>query len=341
MKNINLSKNVALRHIAIWFFLILYVTFFNFVVGPPIAKFFYVPIFICNFIVAYYLLLYIVFPIFFEKRKILFILNYFVVIVLFISVDYVHLKKILPFFGGHTPRGDLPLYNFIIRSLLLFSYVAFTSAGWYLNLRSLQKIKESSEKEKTIISRELNFLKNQFNSHLTFNFLNFCYGKMLYFSPQAAAAIENFSEMLHYSFNHKLTDYVSLAKEIEYINNFIEIQKCLTTKIFVEFQYEGNVNNCSILPMLLAIFVENSFKHGILNDSENPIKIFLSVKGNDALFNIKNECTNNKKTISTGIGLQNAKKILELFYKNKHFLSIKKTNTTYYCELNLKLNYIS
>lgn len=337
MKTVKFSKNTLLRHALIWLCLILYVTFFNFVVGSPISKFFYVPIFIGNFIIAYYVLLNIVFPNFFEKNKIQFVLFYLFVVCLFVTIDYIHLKKVLPFLGGHTPRGDLPLYNFINRSILLFSYVAFTSAGWYLNFRSIQRDQEKSEREKNIISRELNFLKNQFNSHLTFNFLSFCYGKMLIYSPKEAKSIENFSEMLHYSFNHKLSEYVSLTNEIQYIENFIEVQKCLTSSVCVKFNYTGDVSKCDILPMLLGIFVENSFKHGVVNDSKNPILIALAVENNEILFRIENTRTNSKNKISTGIGLQNAKKILSLFYENRHSLKINEENNTYSCELNLKL----
>lgn len=285
---------------------------------------------------AYYILLHVIFPTFFENKKLLFLIAYVVVMTFFISIDYIHLKKILPFFGGHTPRGDLPLFSFINRSLLLFSYIAFTTAGWYLNSRSILKIKEQSEKEKGIISRELGFLKNQFNSHLTFNFLNFCYGKMLDSSPKAAEAMEDFSEMLRYSMSNKLAEYVPLEREVQYIEHFIRIQKCLTTKIFVEFEYRGNIDNCYILPMLLAIFVENSFKHGISSDADNPITILLLVEEDEIKFKIKNNRTNRKIFISTGIGLQNARKILNLFYDKKHSLKIEQTDNTYSCELNLK-----
>jgi two-component system LytT family sensor kinase len=340
MEIVRLSRNVLLRHAAIWFCLILYITFFNFVVGSPISKFFYVLIFISNFIIAYYTIINFIFPNFFKDRKILFAMSYMITIVLFVLIDYIHLKKILPFFGGHTPRGSLALYDFIKSSVLLFSYVVFTSTGWYLKFRSVQRTKEKLENEKSIIYRELNFLKNQFNSHLTFNFLNFCYAKMLSDAPEAAESVENFSEMLHYSFGHKLTDYVALTKEVEYIENFIEIQKCLTNTIFVEFEYKGAMDKYYILPMLLGIFVENSFKHGVLNDPENPIVILLFAVENEVSFKIKNKRVNNKKIISTGIGLQNAKKILGLFYKNSHSLIIDKSDTTYSCELNLKIGHI-
>lgn len=336
MKIITLSKNTLLRHGIIWFCLVLYVSFFNFVVGPPMSKIVYVTIFLSNFVIAYYCLLNIIFPSFFEENKLLFFLNYFLVIIIFISIDYIHLKKILPFFGGHTPRGDLSLSNFVSRSLLLFSYIAFTTCGWYLNYRSIQKAKEKDENEKIIIQSELGLLKNQFSSHLTFNFLNFCYSKMFEFSPKAATAVENFSDMLHYSFIYKSADPVPLAKEIEYIENFIEVQKCITSAAFVEFQYEGCIDEARIIPMLLAIFVENSFKHGVTNEPLLPIRILLSVNDGDIFFNIKNMKANKRTLISTGFGLQNAKKVLNSFYKDRFKLMIDETDNMYSFEISLK-----
>jgi two-component system LytT family sensor kinase len=340
MKVIKIPRSTLIRHTIIWACLILYITFFNPVVGPSISQPFYITIFISNFIFSYYILLNFIFPSFFDKNKILFFISYLFVIALFVLIDYIHLKKILPHFGAYTPRGNLPLYSFIKSSILLFSYIAFTTTGWYLNSRSIQRVKEKLDNEKNIIARELNFLKNQFNSHLTFNFLSFCYGKMLNYSPKAAESIENFSDMLHYSFGLKLTEYVSLTKEVEYIENFIEVQKCLTNTIFVEFRHEGDIEKYQILPMLLGVFVENSFKHGVINDPLNPIIVFLSVNNNEIFFKIKNNNAINTKTVSTGIGIQNAERILNLFYRNNHSLTIDKTDTSYSCELNLKINSI-
>jgi two-component system LytT family sensor kinase len=337
MQITRLSKNVLYKELVCWLGFILFALVYNMVTGPPASKFIYVFISTANFALSYYLLFLVVFPNFFEEKKILFILSYIIVIVIYISIDYFHLKKILPFFGGHYPRGGADLYNFIKGAFILFSFVAITSLGSYLNWRSIERLKERSKKEKSIISRELNFIKNQFNSHLTFNFFNFCYSKTLRLSEKAAESIETFSEMLRYSLNNGLDEHVLLKKEIDYIEHFISVQKCLTAKVFIKLQYEGNISNYYILPRILATFIENAFKHGIFSEEESPIIIFLAIENDTLSFIVKNKKANKKIFVSTGIGLQNVKQVLELFYQSKHDLKIEQTENTYCSKLTLKL----
>jgi two-component system LytT family sensor kinase len=218
---------------------------------------------------------------------------------------------------------------------MLYGYLVFTSIGWYLNYRSIQQAQEKFEREKGIISRELVFLKNQFNSHLTFNFLNYCCGKMYEYSAALAAPIDNFTEMLHYSFNNKVTDPVSLDQEVEYIENFITVQKALSKFVYVKTYYEGEFHNYFVLPLLFAIFVENSFKHGVFNDNQNPIIISLSANNGIVVFKVKNKKSNRKVLLSTGIGITNTKKILEIFYENSHVIDIHETETVYSCEIQI------
>ncbi len=206
--------------------------------------------------------------------------------------------------------------------------------GSYFNWKSIERIKENLEKEKNVISRELSFLKNQFHSHLTFNFLNFCYSKMLRSAPKAAESVEDFSEMLRYSLsNRQPEEYVPLKKEICYIENFIAIQKCISSGVFVKLDVEGETTNYLILPMMLAVFVENSFKHGVFSDPEKPICILLIVKNDSLFFSVKNNKTRKTTIASTGIGLANIKQLLSLFYCNKHSLIIEETDSTYSSEL--------
>lgn len=234
---------------------------------------------------------------------------------------------------GHTDRDTLKLTEFIKSSLLLYSYVVFSTIGTYYNWYSLARFKIVIEKERNILNLELNHLKHQFNSHLTFNFLNFCYSKMLSISPPAALRLENYSEMLHYSLKIKNSQTQQLDDEIEYIKNFISIQECITNHVYYTLDIEGESSDFIIQPMILPYFIENAFKHGDISDKQNPIKIKLRIEEKYLCFFIENKKTQNlKKTASKYIS-NSIQQTLDMFYSNSYTLDIKDLDKTYIISL--------
>jgi two-component system LytT family sensor kinase len=341
MQIIKLSKKTLNKELICWIGVTLFFLFSNSVKGPPASKYAFALIYIFNFAIAYYILFLFVFPNFFETQKVLFILGYAIVISLYLLIDFVHLKKILPFLGGQSARANLELLEFIKHSLIPFTFVACSSLGSYLNWRSIDQFKKAVEKEKHLLSKELIYIKEQFNSHLTFNFFNFCYGKTLRASSKAAEAIEHFNEMLRFSLKTGTNNLVFLKEESEYIENFIAIQRCLTTKIFSDFTcYVESDDNHYIIPGILSTFVENAFKHGVLNDKENPIIVSLDIENDILTFIVRNKKANKKITVSTGIGLSNVNQVLKIYYPNEHNLTIDQDDISYCSKLNLKLTTI-
>ena len=334
---LKLSLKPLYTHLLVWLFLTSYIAFSYTVDGSLISKIVYPLIYVLNFIISYYLLTLFIFPVFYENRKILFCLNYLIVIGTFILIDYLHIKMILPNLGGYRYSVDYSLPEFLKNSLLNFSFITFTSTGAYFNSKSIERAKESAEKEKTILSRELYFLSDQFHSHLTFNFMNFCYSHLVQVSPKAANSFENFSAMLHYSLNKAIGGYVLLGNEIEYIKHFIEVQKCISKSVFVDFNYQGEIYQSYILKGVFSVFIENAFKHGIFSDEKNPIMIYISIENNILHFSSKNKKDVRNISMSSGIGLKNITQVLDLFYHQSHELKIDNSDYIYSVELKLKL----
>lgn len=337
MKIIKLPSHLYYRHIALWICLLIYINFANYESGASLSLYIYTILSIVNFIVAYYVLLLVIFPSFFETNKLVFLAGLITCISAYIFFGYLNFNVILPFFAEHGAETSRSVLEISKGSLLTFSFATFFSFGAYLNWRSIERAKDAAAKEKNVISRELNFLKDQFHSHLTFNFLNFCYGKMLRSAPKEAESIEDFSEMLRYSLSNKPNEKVPLQKEIDYIEHFIAIQKCLSTSVYVEFKTGGETEKTTILPMILTVFVENAFKHGVFENPESPINISLLVNDNELLFNVKNNKSNKISLHTTGLGLTNSKHFLNIFYPEMHILNVKETETDYSVELILKM----
>lgn len=338
MKIIKQSKNSFKKELLCWAGLLTYLILFDFVKGSFAAKAFFIFLYFSNFVLTYYILYLIVFPNFFEHKKIKFVLSYLIVITVFLVIDFTHIKIILPHLGGHVEREKLKFYPFIRRSLLQFCFVGFASAGSYLSWRNINLLRERVEKEKNLMAKELLFLKNQFDSHLTFNFLNFCYSETKIYSVDAAKAIEEFSKMLYSALKNELSSFIPLKNEIEHIQQFISVQKCLTSKVFINVDINGDISRYTILSRILSIFIENAFRHGIFNDKQNPIILKLVVENDNLTFHVKNKKSNNTILQTDGLGLKNLKQVLDLFYQKDYHLEIDQDDSFYSSKLNLKLS---
>ncbi|HSH66966.1 MAG TPA: histidine kinase [Bacteroidia bacterium] len=338
MTKITLSKQEVYRHIGMWVFLLAFIPIGQAITGPLISQAVFSIITIINYGIPYYILLLIVFPFFYDQNKALFCLLYIATITIFFLIDYLNLRIIVPALGGYRFRVDNSMPHFIRGTFLHFLYLAIPASGAYMNKKIQKQTQDRVQKEKDILTKELDFLSNQFHSHLTFNFLNFCYMKLLASSSKAADTLTIFSDMLHYSLTIKQEEHIQLSKEIEYIENFITIQKCLTNNVYVDFKYFGDIEQKTILPGILSVFIENAFKHGILNDPNNPMNISIEVNDGILIFRVKNKKSTKNHFLFTGIGLENIKQVLRIFYKEVHNLTINSDDINYVSELKLKLN---
>jgi two-component system LytT family sensor kinase len=337
MLTIKRSRASIYKEIICWIGLIVYLTCNNYVTGTALAHCAYIVLHTINFMWVYYVLFYIVFGKFYEKDKFIFVLLLILVAISFVTFDYINVKKTLPILGASEFRGQFDIYNYIKHAMIHFTFVVAASLGSYINWRSVEVLKVTYSKERELISKELNFIKNQFNSHFTFNFFNYCYSKTLSTSSKAAQAIENFSEMLLFSLKNESNEYVTLDEEINYIKNFVSIQECITAKVFVNISISGNIENYYILPGIISTLVENSFKHGVFSDEKNPIKIEFVISDNTLNFTIKNKKAYKQIIDTTGIGINEIIELLILFYPDKHTFDIKDYDYEYSTILTLEL----
>lgn len=127
-----------------------------------------------------------------------------------------------------------------------------------------------------------------------------------------------------------------LKDEIEHVNNVIKISQLrYSHQLKVNFEVSGDVNVAMIIPFVLITIVENAFMHGDLKNPNHPIDIKLEVKGGKLYFYCRNKKRVGPKQLSTGIGLDNIKKRLDLAYGNSYQFSVKDEPDFYTAELNI------
>ena len=221
------------------------------------------------------------------------------------------------------------LTSAVLMALLLSTSIKVTQE-WYRN----EKQKQVMEKEK--IATELSFLKSQVNPHFLFNTLNGIYSLANKKSDKTGGAIVKLSELMRHMLYESEKEMVALDKEIDYLQNYIELQKLRLSKDSdVSFSVEGDTIGKTIEPMLIIPFIENAFKHGV--DSEGAdIDVSIRVTNTELNLKVKNRISKSqRKDESSGIGLVNIKKQLENRYPGKHHLGINQKGDTFNVDLRL------
>lgn len=195
--------------------------------------------------------------------------------------------------------------------------------------------------ERRALKLERDFLKAQLNPHFLFNTLNSIYALTLRKDDQAPHVITHLSEMMRYTLYESDSQLVPVEKELNYINNYVKLERTRykqNANIVCEIE-DSQLNGHLIAPLLTFTFIENAFKYGLKDRKNGFIRLFISFEGNTFNFLISNDKTEQlKKTEFGGIGLQNAKKRLQLLYPGKHSLLIKDEGDTFTVELSINLN---
>jgi hypothetical protein len=191
----------------------------------------------------------------------------------------------------------------------------------------------------------LDLLKSQINPHFLFNSLNTLYGTALQENAdRTSEGIQKLGDMMRFMLEENVQDRISLNREIDYIKNYISLQKLRTQEspnITIQTNIDDGVHNLKITPMLLIPFIENAFKHGISLREPSHIKITLHVEDGNIFFDVYNSIHTKQgddpEKNNTGIGLNNVKQRLQMFYPNRHELIIRENSKEFFIHLTIQL----
>jgi sensor histidine kinase YesM len=176
------------------------------------------------------------------------------------------------------------------------------------------------EKEK--LNAELNQLKNQVNPHFLFNTLNNLHVLTHTNPDKAADIILGLSDVLRYQIYDSQHDKVLLAKDIEIIKQYLELEKIRRDDLIINVQIRDNINNILVPPLLFTNFIDNAIKHSVSREASFISIVFLVIN-NELHFEITNSKSINKiVSENKGLGLPNIKKRLELLYGINYILHI-------------------
>jgi two-component system, LytTR family, sensor histidine kinase AlgZ len=264
----------------------------------------------------------------------------FTLLAVLILALYIPIKRYLA--DGYTHQEQFYYsIRFVMGSfvtcVLVSAFVA--SLRFFMEWQELEEQKSLFKNEK--LTAELKFLRNQINPHFLFNTLNNLYSLAYTQSPKTTEVISRLSQMMRYMVYDCNHDTVSLSKEIEYIENYISLEKLrLNETVPIEFKVTGTADGIQIMPLLLIPFLENSFKHGVSNGHASWIKAELTCQSNAIRFHVANSkmhLNGSAASSNSGVGLENVKKRLAINYPGKHKMEVKALEDQFVANLEVQI----
>lgn len=237
-------------------------------------------------------------------------------------------------YSGHYHE----ILQFVILSLV---YGAILTAMKFFQdeMRHQDLEYQLKEAEGEKLSAELKSLKAQIHPHFLFNTLNNIYSLSVSKSEHTSHYILMLSELMSYVLHEAVSKYVPVEKELQFIENFIALEKLrLPDNFDVDYTIINHSEDFKIAPLLMVPLVENAFKHG---SKLNNLRFRMSVKitadehGNAFHFLCENAVDNEDATITQkgGIGIKNLKQRLERIYPEQYELITEQTNGMYRASL--------
>ena len=272
-----------------------------------------------------------------QQKLLLYIAALVITLGLYVALKNVHDVYLNGYVLGDERRASFfynTYYNFSIAIFYLsFSVALHLSKAWYLQRELIRKM------EIERLSSELDYLKAQINPHFVFNSINTVYFQIDKQNVDARDSLSAFSDLLRYQLYECNGNEIAIEKEIVYLQNYIELQRKRKDENYnISFVAGDNLNGFTISPLLLIPFVENAFKHVSHYSCGNQVRI-MARRRND-IFELSVFNTKEQKAVRNGhegIGLKNAKRRLELLYKNRHKLMIDDDGDSYEVNLSLKI----
>ena len=185
---------------------------------------------------------------------------------------------------------------------------------------------------------EMALIKSQLDPHLLFNTINNIDALILKDSVVASEYLNKLSDIMRFILYETKGDKISLAKEIEYIDKYIDLQKIRTAnENYVHFEVIGKPGNKMIAPMVFIPFIENAFKHTHNKKLENAITVHIYIKDDTVQLVCENKFDPNAKVLHTtgGLGNELIRKRLNLIYPGQHQLEVLKTDERYSVNLTI------
>ena len=237
-----------------------------------------------------------------------------------------------------------PHFNFqklLFFNIFIFLFILACSSAYRTIRDKIISDNLAKEKENEFLKTELSLLRSQVSPHFMFNVLNNMVALARKQSDQLEPSLIKLSSLMRYMLYDVGEEKVSLEKETEYLQSYIDLQQQrFGKKVAINVHMTPGDRPYEIEPMLLIPFVENAFKHGTGMIENSRIDIHLKGEKDTLFFTVSNKYDPQSievKDKASGIGLVNVQRRLELLYHDHHDLQITRDKNVFVVSLKINL----
>ena len=212
--------------------------------------------------------------------------------------------------------------------------------GVKLYFKSQEDTKLLTQIDKHNLERQLEYLKYQVNPHFFMNTLNNIHALVDIDPERAKTTIVELSKMMRYILYEGSNRLIPLPREVQFLSNYVQLMRLrYSEKVSIRMSAPSNLPDVMVPPLLLIMFVENAFKHGISYRTESFVYITVDVKD----YRLKFVCRNSKQQLTVkekkggGMGLVNVRRRLDLLFQDTYTLKIEDRENEYDVSLDLPL----
>lgn len=350
------------KQIIFWAIYIAYLWLFAIIQDPnaDFIVFFHKNVLVFAF---FYIAIYISFPILFIRTKAaLFILVFLTSLLMYYLFRYLLTNGILHLWGIYGYEDEINLVFFSNQAFLFLTYSTYALLIWYarksylverqLRITETDRLNRDKEilqlkndnlsLENEKIKLKNNYLTSQINPHFLYNTLHFLYNKTETHNKQAAQCIYLLTEIMSYALENESQDsMINLEEEVTHLQNYIELHQLrFNNTLYIKVEKQGDFSGIRIPHYSLITFIENAFKHGIVNDAAYPLHISLKVNDSRLIFKVKNKKDNALKISkpSSGLGLKNIRERMRMVYGDKQNIEITETENEFDLTMEIQIN---
>lgn len=201
-----------------------------------------------------------------------------------------------------------------------------------------QDAEERQELDKKNLEQRLQYLRYQVNPHFFMNTLNNIHALVDIDPEKAKTTIVELSKMMRYILYEGSNRLIPVQREMQFLNNYVLLMRLrYPDKVAITFDAPSAVPDLLLPPLLLIIFVENAFKHGISYCNDSFINISFRIEDGRLVFKCRNSKNMNMNCEKGGLGLVNVRKRLDLLFAQNYRLDITDGADVYEVTLSLPL----
>ncbi|WP_121353894.1 sensor histidine kinase [Flavisolibacter nicotianae] len=308
-----------------------------------------------EFALAFYALMYFIWPRYLVKRK--WFKSLLLVFVWLVAVTALDAWADLAIFNGcescmqRLAQFNPDYYHFLQRNFPNIVFIRVLTGGllYHLTIQLglpiaiklgrgyFRQTVQGLQLAKDNLQLEFNFLKSQVNPHFLFNTLNNIYSLVVNEKKdRAAETLSRLSGFLRYTLYETGEEKIALEKEVRLLKDYIELEKLRLNETGVQFQYETDRDDYTVPPLLFMPALENAFKY---TEDKNDSTIAVSIKAKEKHLQvtIQNSIGLAKNGKAGGIGLQNLQKRVQHYYPGQSSYSASAANGVYLFQLSCAL----